>query len=106
MLRREYPITTLWYTRKKGMSIEEVIDKDPDWMMWAIRSFQNLTPKQAEYFKKRTGVTINPKFIQDVEPYEWMKGDSDKLYAELCENNDLNFTLKKYRGEQLKMFGD
>lgn len=101
---REWPIKFWWYTRKKGLTIEETIDKDLDWFCWAVKEFQNVTPKQAEYFKQKTGKCINPKYIQDVEPYEYKPGDPEQLYMELCETQDLTCTLRKYRGEQLSMF--
>ena len=101
---REWPIKFWWYTRKNGLTIEETIDKDLDWFCWAVKEFQNVTPKQAEYFKLKTGKAINPKYIQDVEPYEYKPGDPEQLYMELCETQDLTGTLRKYRGEQLSMF--
>lgn len=101
---REWPIKFWWYTRKKGLTIEQTIDKDLDWFCWAVKEFQNVTPKQAEYFKLKTGKCINPKYIQDVEPYEYKSGDPEQLYMELCETQDLTGTLRKYRGEQLSIF--
>lgn len=100
----EWPIVKFWYTKKKGLTIEEVIDKDPDWFIWAVITFQNVTKKQSDYFFKRTGKKLSEKLIQDVEPYEWMYGDPDELYMELCESQDLKKTLRKYRGEQLNLF--
>ena len=97
----EWPIVRFWYTKKKGQTIEEIIDKDLSWFLWAVTTFQNVTPKQAEYFFKKTGKKLNSILIQDVEPYEWKLGDSENLYMELCENQDLTKTLRKYRGEQL-----
>lgn len=96
-MTREYPITTFWYTRHKGKTIEWIIDHDIDYMIWLIKTFQDLTPSQAEYLKKKTGKTLLPEYIQDVEPYTWQKGDPDSLYMELCETRDLEGTLKKYR---------
>lgn len=101
---REWPIVRWWYTKKKGLTIEETIDKDLDWFCWAVKTFQNVTPQQAEYFEKKTGKKINAKFIQDVEPYEYKTGDPEQLYMELCDTQDLTGTLRKYRGEQLTMF--
>ena len=101
---REWPIVKFWYTRKKGKTIEEIIDTDPDWLIWAIKEFQNLTPKQAKYYELKTKKKLNPKYIQDVEPYEWKSGDSDELYMDLCENQNLEYTLRKWRGEQLNLF--
>lgn len=101
---REWPIVRWWYTKKKGLTIEETIDKDLDWFCWAVKTFQNVTPTQAEYFYKKTGKKINAKFIQDVEPYEYKPGDPEQLYMELCDTQDLTGTLRKYRGEQLTIF--
>lgn len=100
----EWPIVRWWYTKKKGLTIEEVIDKDLDWFIWAVVTFQNVTPKQANYFFQKTGKKLNQKLIQDVEPYEWQIGDTEELYMELCDCQDLTKTLRKYRGEQLELF--
>lgn len=101
----EWPIKFWWYTKKKGMTMEEVIDKDLDWFLWAVCTFQNVTPEQAEYFKKRTGKTLNSRLIQDVEPYEYKTGDTEEMYMEICRTQDLHGTLRKWRGEQLNLFG-
>lgn len=101
---REWPIVRWWYTKKKGLTIEETIDKDLDWFCWAVKTFQNVTLSQAKHFEKKTGKKLNPKYIQDVEPYEYKIGDPESLYMELCETQDLAGTLRKYRGEQLSMF--
>lgn len=100
----EWPIEFFWYTKKKGMTIEEVIDKDLDWFIWAVCTFQNVTPKQAEYFYKKTGHKLNQKLIQDVTPYKWQKGDTEEMYIEICNTQDLEGTLLKWRGEQLSIF--
>ena len=101
----EWPIVRFWYTRYKGLTIEELIDKHLDFFLWAVATFQNVTPKQAEYYFQKTGKRLNPIVIQDVEPYEWQKGDPEEaLYMELCETQDLRGTLRKYRGEQLNLF--
>ena len=94
---REYPIKKLWYTRYSGHTIEQLIDKNPGYFVWMVTSFQNVTPAQAKYFTRKTGKVLNKMFIQDVEPYEWQKGDPDGLYMELCDTQDLKGTLEKYR---------
>ena len=94
----EWPIKFWWYTKKKGMTME-------DWFLWAVCTFQNVTPEQAEYFKKRTGKTLNSRLIQDVEPYEYKTGDTEEMYMEICRTQDLHGTLRKWRGEQLNLFG-
>ena len=100
----EWPIKYWWYTRKKGLTIEETIDKDLDWFLWAVTEFQNVTPSQAEYFFKKTGKKLNSKFIQDVTPYEWKSGDPDELYMMICNTQNLEENLRKFRGEQLNLF--
>lgn len=101
---REWPIKSWWYTRKKGLTIEETIDKDPDWMLWAIKSFQNITPEQARYLYKKTGKRVNPKYIQDVPVYVWEPGDTDSLYMDICATQDLEGSIIKHRGKQLELF--
>ena len=65
---------------------------------------QNVTPKQAEYFYQKTGKKLNPKLIQDVEPYEWVRGDTEEMYMEICNTQDLHGTIRKWRGEQGSLF--
>lgn len=103
--RREWPIVCYWYTKYKGMTIEEIIDKDVDYFRWLVSTFQNVTPRQAQYYTQKTGRVLNPIVIQDVEPYEWQEGDPEEmLYMEICQTQDLHGTLRKYRGEQLNLF--
>lgn len=101
---REYPITKFWYTRCKGKTIEEAIDSNLDYFEWLLKTFQDVTPKQALYYKQKTGKVIPREWIRDVEPYEWQKGDPEKMYIELCECNDLEYILKKYRSQQTELF--
>lgn len=100
----EWPIVKFWYTKKKGQTIEHIIDTDISFFEWAVNTFQNITPSQAEYYTRKTGYAVNPRVVQDVEPYEWKKGDSDRLYIELCETQDLQKVLRKYRGEMGSLF--
>ena len=103
--RSEWPIVRFWYTRKEGQTIEEIIDTDVTFFEWAVSNFQNVTPKQASYYSIRTGRVVPKIAIQDVEPYEWQKGDPEKLYMTLCETQDLKGTIYRFRGaEQLSLF--
>lgn len=101
---REYPIVKFWYTKHAGHTIEEIIDKDLDFFLWSVSSFQNVTPAQAKYFEKKTGKILNEHVIQDVEPYEYVKGDPEEMYMELCRTNDLQEAIMKYRGVQTSLF--
>lgn len=100
----EYPIVRFWYTKQAGRTIEEIIDREPSFIEWAIKNFQNVTPSQATYFEKKTGKTIPDICIQDVKPYEWVEGDTEQLYIDLCKSQDLEGTLFKHRGIQLNLF--
>lgn len=100
----EYPIVRFWYTKQSGRTIEEIIDREPSFIEWAVSTFQNLTPSQAQYFKKITGKDIPGEAIQDVTPYEHQEGDTEQLYIDLCTTQDLDKTLQKYRGVQLNLF--
>ena len=100
----EYPIVRFWYTKHAGRTIEEIIDREPSFIEWAIKCFQNVTPAQAAYFEKKTGKAIPDICIQDVEPYEWVEGDTEQMYIDICKSQDLGGTLQKYRGVQLNLF--
>lgn len=102
--QREYPIVRFWYTKHAGKTIEEIIDKDLDFFLWTVSSFQNVTPQQAKYFEKKTGKILNPRVIVDVEPYEYIKGDPEEMYTELCKTQDLRGVILKYRGIQTSLF--
>lgn len=102
--RHEWPVVMMWYTKHAGKTIEEIIDKDVEYFEWMVRTFQLVTPKQAEYYKQKTKKQIPQEYILDVEPYQWEKGDSEKLYMEICDTGDLNGTILRYRGKQLTMF--
>lgn len=103
--RSEYPIARFWYTKQSGRTIEEIIDREPSFIEWAVSTFQNLTPQQASYFKKKTGKLIPDECIQDVPPYEYKEGDPMELYMELCDSSkSLDEILHKYRGVQLNLF--
>jgi len=56
----EWPIKFWFYTKHKGKTMEQVIDMDLDWFLWAVTTFQNVTPTQADYFEKKTGKKLNP----------------------------------------------
>ena len=103
--RSEYPISRFWYTKQAGRTIEEIIDREPSFIEWAVSTFQNLTPSQALYFEKRTNKVIPKECIQDVQPYDHKEGDSEDLYMELCDSGKtLEEILLKYRGVQLNLF--
>lgn len=101
---REYPIVRLWYTKCKGKTIEEIIDHNLSFFEWMLNTFQDITPSQANYYERATGKKVKKEYIRDVIPYNYEKGDSDKLYMELCKTYNLEDTLKRYRSNQLNLF--
>lgn len=84
--------------------MEEIITEDPDFFIWMVETFQNITPKQAECFYIKTGVRVPPECIQDVTPYDHHRDDPDRMYMELCDTQDYQGVMKKYRVEQLNLF--
>lgn len=96
---REYPVVYLWYGKKAYRPIEEIMKDDVDYFFWLLEKFQNVTVEQAEYFKGLYGADIPNLFIENVKPYEYLKGDPEELYLELCKfpRPDLEETLRKYR---------
>ena len=96
---REYPIARWWYTSQRGKTIEETIDTNVNFFLWAVRTFQDVTPAQAEYFHRRyPKMEIPRRWIRNVTPYEHSPGDPDILYHDLCWSNDLDREIRKYRG--------
>lgn len=102
--RSEWPVVRFWYTKKKGQTVEEIIKSDITFFEWMVSNFQNVTPQQARVYNQLTNKKLPTEVIQDVEPYEWQKGDPEALYTELCKTQDLRGTIAKYRGQQLTMF--
>lgn len=97
---REYPIVRFWYGKgARFKTIEELMDEDPDWFLWALEKFQNVTVEQAHHFKEKYGMNIPPRLVENVPPYEHVKGDPESLYMELCQfpRPNLEEVLTKYR---------
>lgn len=91
---REFPIKKFWYGKGAACrSIEELMEKNPKWFLWALETFQDVTPGQAAHFEKVFGMDLPKEFICSQElmdeinegnPYEFKKGDSEDVYKELC----------------------
>lgn len=97
---REYPIVKFWYGKgARFKTIEDLMDGNPDWFLWALERFQNVTVGQAKHFKEKYGLDIPSRFVEDVPPYEYRVGDPEALYQELCTfpRPSLQETLRKYR---------
>lgn len=92
----EYPIERFWYSKAaRFSSIEELIDKDPQYFIWAVETFQDVTPKQAEHFKEVYGMEL-PKWCiapADCPPYTHPRGAplDDPEYEKLCEEYDAKY---------------
>lgn len=93
--RHEYPISFIWYTKHAGKTIEWIMDHDPSYFVWMLKTFQDVTPPQADHFYSRYKKRIPKQYIQDVEPYTYQKGDPEEMYMELCTNRDLKPLMEK-----------
>ena len=85
---REYPIVRFWYGKgARYRSIEELIDGNPKWFIWAVENFQDVTPTQAKHFSDKYGIELPTEVIADVEPYEHKKGSPspDTVYEDICK---------------------
>lgn len=101
---REYPIKKLWYTRHKGKTIEEVADCDLSYLCWMIKTFQDITPAQAQYIKDKYNLKVKDEYVKDVRPYEYVKGDTLKMYEDLCLMYDIDKWEHKWRVVQGELF--
>ena len=91
---REFPIKKFWYGKGAACKdIEELIEKNPTWFIWAVEKFQDVTPTQAKHFKELFKMDLPDEVICSQElldringglPYEYKKGDSEEVYKELC----------------------
>ena len=89
---REYPITRFWYGKAaRFKSIEELIDQDPLYFIWAVQTFQDVTPAQANHFKNKYGMELPDNVIapKELKPYnppkDIHKRPWDLTYKELCD---------------------
>lgn len=91
---REFPIKKFWYGKGAAYrDIEELMEKNPGWFIWAVETFQDLTPSQASHFEEVYGMelpesVVCPQHLLDEIngglPYEFKKGDSEDIYKDLC----------------------
>lgn len=113
---REFPIKKFWYGKGAAYrTIEELIEKNPKWFIWAVETFQDVTEEQARHFYEVYSMELPPYVItpQSVmneinggSPYEYKKGDSEEIYKDLCRKytdktgQKWNDWLKADYGEQ------
>lgn len=85
--RHELPVTHWWYGKHAYRPIEEVIDKWPDYFIWAVSSFQDVSVQQAKYFKEKYGMELPSEVIApaEVEPFVFTKESTSEEYIELCK---------------------
>lgn len=91
---REFPIKKFWYGKGAAYrDIDELMEKNSKWFIWAVETFQDLTPAQAEHFKEVYGMDLPSEVIckqelldeiNNGEPYEFKKGDTEDIYKEMC----------------------
>ena len=85
--KHEHPCSYLWYGKHAYKPIEEVIDKWPDYFLWEVSEFLDVTVQQARYFKDKYGMELPAEVIApaEVEPYEYTKGSPEGEYADVCK---------------------
>ena len=91
---REFPIQKFWYGKGAACKdMEELIEKNVNWFIWAVENFQDVTPKQAQHFKEvwkmdlPRQVITSQKLLDEINnglPYEHKKKDTEDVYKELC----------------------
>lgn len=91
---REFPIKKFWYGKGAAYrDINELMEKNSRWFIWAVETFQDLTPEQAEHFKEVYGMELPSEVICSQElldkinngkPYEYQKEDTEDVYKDLC----------------------
>lgn len=91
---REYPVHHMWYGKGAGRTIEEIIDWRPDYFIWLVQTFLDVTPSQAAYFKKKYGMDLPKEYIRDVQPYIHLKNSPTEEYKEVCEKGKLSSKIK------------
>lgn len=86
---REYPVHHMWYGKGAGRTIEEIIDWKPDYFIWLVQTFLDVTPSQAAYFKKKLGMDLPREVIRDVVPYIHHKLSPPEEYERICKTGFL-----------------
>ena len=67
--RRRGPLTHFPQGQYKGQRIEDVIRRNPNYVMWAVKEWLDLTPSQAGLFEAVTGGGIIPdRYIKESPP--------------------------------------
>lgn len=84
----EYPVTKMWYGKGAGRTIEEIIDWKPDYFIWMVDRFLDVSPSQAEYWNKKFPGMELPDYVispADVIPYTYTKESPADEYELLCK---------------------
>lgn len=64
--------------------MEEVIRTKPDYFIWAVETFQDITREQAELFRELYGESLPEEVIRDVPPYVFTKDSPEGEYEQIC----------------------
>ena len=86
-MRHPYPTYGMASMSFLHKAIEEVMDKWPDYMIWCIECFQDVTVAQAKHFKERYGMELPAEVIApaEVEPFVFTKENTSEDYIDLCK---------------------
>lgn len=81
----EWPVTKMWYGKMAGHTIEDIIENNVSYFIWMVKAFQDVTVKQAKFFRDKWGMDLPEEVIKDVPPYTYSRKAPEKEYESLCE---------------------
>lgn len=106
MRKGEYPITRFWYGKgAKYGSIEALIRENPQYFIWTVEKFQDVTKEQAELFHNIYGMELPQEVVcfspikeleiplngttytvrYPFEPKDFPRSILGELYEKVCE---------------------
>lgn len=81
----EWPVTRMWYGKMAGHTIEDIIENNVSYFIWMVKAFQDVTVKQAKFFRKKWEMDLPEEVIKDVVPYTYSRKAPEKEYERLCQ---------------------
>lgn len=81
----EWPVTKMWYGKMAGHTIEDIIENNVSYFIWMVKAFQDVTVKQAKFFRDKWEMDLPEEVIKDVIPYTYSRKAPEKEYERLCE---------------------
>lgn len=81
----EWPVTKMWYGKMAGHTIEDIIENNVSYFIWMVKAFQDVTVKQAKFFRDKWEMDLPEEVIKDVPPYTYSRKAPEKEYEMLCK---------------------